>query len=270
MCPSTAGVPVPPPEIAEIHARSILTPQGRESILTSYDFSLNPYQGCGMGCSYCYVMSYPFAVDHPLEWGEWVRPKVNAPHLLAGSRRTVWGKRVFVSSATDPYQYIERDYRLTRRCLQVLLECNLSRLTIHTRSHLVLDDLDLLQSFGHRAEVGFSIPTDDDRVRKRLEPKAPTIGVRLKTMRTLRDAGIRVTAAVSPVFYCHPERFARALSGAADRAWVDRARYERKTDLKGNANALAFLDSARYRSMVQRLRWELQGVGLIGKAGAFG
>lgn len=260
---------MPPPEIDEIHARSILTPQGRESILTTYDFSLNPYQGCGMGCSYCYVMSYPFAADHPLAWGEWVRPKVNAPYLLAANRQAVWGKRVFMSSATDPYQYIEREYRLTRRCLKVLLECNLNRLTIHTRSHLVLDDVDLLRAFGDRVEVGFSIPTDDDRVRQRLEPKAPTVAKRLKTMRRLRDAGIRVTAAVSPVFYCHPGPFARLLSGVADRAWVDRARYEKRTDVKGNAKARAFLDSQRYKLMVRRLRRELQRVGLIGKHGAF-
>lgn len=258
-----------PLEIDEIHARSILTPQGRQSVLTTYDFSLNPYQGCGMGCSYCYVMSYPFAAEHALAWGDWVRPKVNAPHLLAAKRQALWGRRVFMSSATDPYQYIERDYRLTRRCLKVLLTCNLARLTVHTRSHLVLDDLNLLRAFGDRVEVGFSIPTDDDRVRRRLEPRAPTIGLRLKTMRALRSAGIRVTAAVSPVFYCHPARFADALLGAADRAWVDRARYERKTDLKGNAKALAFLDSPTHRRMVGQLRAELARVGLIGKTGAF-
>ena len=258
------------PEVDEMLARSILTPQGRESVLTRYDYSLNPYQGCGMGCSYCYVMSYPFAADHLLDWGEWVRPKVNAARLLAASRAAVWGRRIFMSSATDPYQYIERRYRLTRRCLDVLLECNLSRLTLHTRSHLILDDIELIRSFGDRAEVGFSIPTDDDRVRRRLEPRAPTIGLRLKTMRTLREAGIRVTAAVSPVFYCHPGRFAGMLAGAADRAWLDRARYEKQTDIKGNGRALAFLDSNRYRTMVRELRRELEGVGLIGKVGAFG
>jgi len=92
---------------------------------------------------------------------------MNAPFLLGKARQKVWGKRVFMSSATDPYQYVERKYRLTRRCLKVLLECNLKRLTVYTRSHLALDDLDLLKQFGERVEVGFSVPTDDDAERKR-------------------------------------------------------------------------------------------------------
>ena len=261
---------MPRTQVEEIHSRSILTPQGQESILTAYDYSLNPYQGCGMGCSYCYVMRYPFAADHVLGWGEWVRPKVNAPHLLSQARAEVWGKRIFLSSATDPYQYDERHYRLTRRCLAILLECNLERLTVHTRSHLILEDLDLLQAFGRRLEVGFSIPTDDERVRRRLEPKAPTIPVRLRTMGRLRQAGIRVTAAVSPVFYCNPVRFARALAKVADRAWVDEVRYERVTGLKRHEKAVAFVQSDRFRKMLVRLRAELQETGLIGRAGAFG
>ena len=252
-------------QIEEIGVRSVLTPQDGERAVSLYDFSLNPYQGCGMGCSYCYVIRYPFAEMAPAPWGEWVKPKMNAPFLLGKARQKVWGKRVFMSSATDPYQYVERQYRLTRRCLKVLLDCNLKRLTVHTRSHLVLDDLGLLKAFGERLEVGFSIPTDDDAERKRLEPKAPTIAGRLRTMRRLREAGIRVKAAVSPLLRCNPERFAGLLAEVVDRAWVDTVRYEDKTYLKESRKDVVFFRSRAYREMAEELEARLWMAGLIRK-----
>ena len=80
---------------------------------------------------------------------------MNAAFLLGKARAKVWGKRVFMSSVTDPYQYVERKNRLTRDCLKALLECNLARLTVHTHSQLILEYLDLLKSFGKRVQVGF-------------------------------------------------------------------------------------------------------------------
>jgi len=249
-------------QIEEIGVRSVLTPQDVESGLARYDFSLNPYQGCGMGCSYCYVIRYPFVEEHSAPWGEWARPKMNAPFLLGKARAKVWGKRIFMSSATDPYQYIEKKYRLTRSCLKVLLECNLKHLTVHTRSHLVLDDLDLLAQFGDRLEVGFSIPTDDDAVRKHLEPKAPTIDLRLATMRRLREARIAVRAAVAPVLRCNPVRFARLLADASDSVWIDTMRYEDKTYLRDMKEETAYFRSGAYRKTVRELEAELEAVGL--------
>ena len=251
-------------QIEEIGARSILTPQPDWSSLGGrYDFSLNPYQGCGMGCSYCYVIRYPFAEEHPLPWGDWVRPKLNAPFLIGKDRLKVWGKRVFMSSATDPYQYVERKYRLTRGCLKVLLECNLQRLTVHTRSQLVLDDLDLLKAFGDRLEVGFSVPTDDDAERKRLEPNAPTIDVRLKTIRRLRDAGIKVIVAVSPLLRCNPDRFAGLLAEVADRAWMDKVRYEARTYLRHRGEDRTFFLSRSYRELGREMEGRLRNLGLL-------
>jgi DNA repair photolyase len=188
---------------------------------------------------------------------------MNAPFLLGKARQKVWGRRVFMSSATDPYQYVERKYRLTRRCLKVLLECHLERLTVHTRSHLILDDLDLLKQFGDRLVVGFSIPTDDDAERQRLEPKAPTIEGRLRTMRRLREAGIKVRAAVAPLLRCNPERFAGLLAGAADRAWVDTVRYEGQTYLKDLREDVVFFRSRAYRDMVEELEGRLWMAGLM-------
>ena len=251
-------------QVEEAATRSILTPQDEVSTLyPSYDFSLNPYQGCGLGCAYCYVMSYPFAEAHPPAWGEWVRPKVNAACLLGKVRAKVWGKRVFMSSATNPYQYVERKYRLTRDCLKALLECNLASLTVHTRSQLILEDLDLLKSFGKRVQVGFSVPTDDDRVRQRLEPNAPTIGLRLKTMRRLRQAGIKVWASVAPVVYCCPERLAALLSEVAEFAWVGRMGWVDQTRFKEVGRAAQFFRSQTYEALMRELEDRFREVGLM-------
>lgn len=249
-------------QIDETSARSVLVTQKRFADGMT-EFTLNPYVGCGMGCSYCYVMKFPFAAEHPLPWGEWVQPKTNAPAVLHKARARVWGRRVFLGSATDPYQYIERRYRLTRQCLHILLECNLARLIVHTRSHLIMDDLALLQQFGPRLRVGFSIPTDDDRVRKKLEPRAPTIGVRLKTMQRLRAAGIRVHASVAPVLYCHPRRFAELLQEAADAVYCDTMAYTDRTTIYTMPRAKAYFRSQAYQQMVSELKEHLCQCGLI-------
>lgn len=88
-----------------------------------------------------------------MEWGKWVKVKVNAPELIRKERCKVFQSRIFFSSATDPYQYIELKYRLSRKCLQELLQYRPAKVTMHTRSHLILQDLDLLKRFGCRLSV---------------------------------------------------------------------------------------------------------------------
>ena len=261
---ASRGIAMAHIQIDEIGVRSVLVPQ-KQRDGSFMDYTLNPYVGCGMGCAYCYVMKFPFAAQHPLPWGAWVQPKMNAPFLLNKARAMIWGRRVFLGSATDPYQYIERRYRLTRQCLAILAECNLAWLIVHTRSHLILDDLDLLRQFGDRLRVGFSIPTDDDRVRKRLEPKAPTIAVRLKTMQRLRAAGIRVHASVAPVLYCHPRQFAALLREVADGVYCDTMAYVDKTALQALPRAPAYFRSQAYQELVAELQACLQEVGLLAK-----
>jgi len=133
---------------------------------------------------------------------------------------------------------------------------------VHTRSHLILDDLDLLTQFGKRLRVGFSVPTDDDRVRKKLEPKAPKIEVRLKAMRTLRQAGIEVTASLAPVLYCNPKRFADLLMEAADGVYFGKMDYLDKTQIQEIPKAKAYFKSVEYQALVNKLEQCLKDVGL--------
>jgi len=155
-------------------------------------------------------------------WGTWAVPKLNAPELLWGQRHRLHGQSVFLASATDPYQPLEREFRLTRACLEVLLQCPTTRVLVHTRSPLILQDLELLKAFGSRLTVGLSIPTDDDTVRQVVEPRSPPIPSRWAAMERLAAAGIEVNLAVCPLMPVHnPQAFARRAkdSGAAG-AWV--------------------------------------------------
>jgi DNA repair photolyase len=147
---------------------------------------------------------------------------LNAPELLWSQRHRLHEARVFMASATDPYQPLERQCRLSRRCLEVLLLCPTTEVIVHTRSPLVLQDLDLLRAFGDRLSVGLSIPTDDDTVRQVVEPHAPAIPSRWATAERLAAAGIAVTIGVAPILVVHDaQAFARrAKASGAAKAWV--------------------------------------------------
>jgi DNA repair photolyase len=208
-------------KVKEIEARSILTPQKVGALSTAYDFTINPYAGCAFGCSYCYVPKFPSSKEYEYtEWGSWVEAKINAPELIAKDRLKIFGSRIFFSSATDPYQYIEMQYRLTRRCLEELVRYQPSKLTMHTRSHLMLQDLELLKSFGSSLQVGVSITTDNDDIAREFEPGAPSIRRRLELIRKLREADIDVYVSCAPLLPCDPERMANLLNPYVNRAWV--------------------------------------------------
>lgn len=208
-------------------ARSILTPQKVGALRGQYSYTLNPYRGCAFGCTYCYAKG--FTHDPALEssWGGWVQAKLNAPELLCREAGRLAGARVFMSSATDPYQPAERKHRLSRACLRVMLSMlpGPELITIHTRSPYVLDDLDLLQALGERVQVAMSVTTDDDEIRRIFEPHAPSIPRRLETLRALGDAGIRTRASVAPVLPSDPHRLARLVGEVTGRAFVDAVRF---------------------------------------------
>jgi DNA repair photolyase len=239
--------------ISEVNASSILTPQRVGSLASRYDFTINPYAGCAFACSYCYVPKFPGS-HHFSEWGNWVQVKINAPELIRNERAQVFGSRIFFSSATDPYQYLELKYRLTRRCLQELLLYRPSQLTLHTRSHLMLQDLDLLKSFGDGLRVGVSITTDDDAIRKKFEPRAPSISRRLQLIEKLHEAGIRVYASIAPLLPCHPERFARLLGEMVDSVWVGEMNYpeiNRRPDLL--KEYASFFEQSNYQKAIDTI-----------------
>lgn len=212
-------------QVREIKSRSLLTAQVHGSLSGSYDYSLNPYSGCAFACTYCYVPKFPNGEHLPSDWGTWVNVKINSPELLRKERLKIFGSRIFFSSATDPYQYIELKYRLSRRCLEELRFYKPAKLTMHTRSHLILEDLELLKSFGESLKIGVSFTTNNEAVRKEFEPHAPSIKRRLELISKLKQSGIKVYASIAPLLPCDPEELVSMLKPLVDSLWIDEMRW---------------------------------------------
>jgi DNA repair photolyase len=212
---------------SDIESSSILTPLKKNNPM-NFDFSLNPYVGCAFGCSYCYVRRMQYGDDAGEKsdtWGDWVKVKRNAVALLQKSWRRLYGKKILIGSATDPYQPVERKLGLTRALLESLVMAYPERIHVLTRSPLAARDIDVMLRFGEAFSVGVSIPTDDDGVRKVFEPSAPSIPQRLEALSKLHDAGIRTNVNVAPVLPCDPKRLGGLIRGRARSWWVDEMRY---------------------------------------------
>lgn len=215
--------------IEEIQAKSILNPTG--GFLATYTHSLNVYQGCAFGkgsCPYCYVRAMPIQRFSGQSWGDWVKAKTNAAALLerelaATKRKGTFGSlRIFMSTATDPYQGAEAKLKLTRGVLEVFAGSgDFGLLVVQTRSPLVERDIDLLTQLGQRVAVSFTIETNRDEVRRQITPTSPSIARRLATLDKLTQAGVKTQAAISPVLPCDPEIFAELIAARASRVVVD-------------------------------------------------
>lgn len=206
--------------ISEIAVKSVVTAQNPSSSIP-FDFTINPYRGCLFGCAYCYASRFVYEDLHKQsDWGHWVEVKANAVDLLQRESGKLFDRAVFLSSATDPYQPIERRLGLTRALLEGLLFAFPRHLHIQTRSPMVVRDIDLFRKFGSSLTVGISLPTDSDVVRRAFEPRAPAIFRRLQAARQLKEAGIHVTASVAPLLPCTPDRLARLAAQCFDSGWV--------------------------------------------------
>lgn len=215
--------------LIEIQAKTILNPTG--GFLSTFTHSLNAYQGCAFGrggCPYCYVRAMPIQRFAGSAWGEWVRAKMNAAELLEKDlervrRQGSFGSlRIFMSTATDPYQGAEARLRLTRRLLEVFVASgDFGRLVVQTRSPLIERDLDLLARLGSRVIASITIETDRDEIRRQLTPTSPSIERRLATLERLTASGVETQAALSPLLPCDAERLAGLIASRASRAVVD-------------------------------------------------
>ena len=202
--------------VREITAKSVLSKS------QVYDYVVNPYVGCSHSCRYCYAAFMKRFTGHREKWGEFVDIKINAPELLAGEIRKKRPGRVWVSGVCDPYQAAEKKYRLTRRCLEVLLE-NQWPVTIQTKSSLVLRDIEILVQFND-VEVGFSVTTADEKIRKLFEPGASPIKERIHALDVLHARGIRTFAMIAPILP-NAEGLIERLPGKVDHILIDRLNY---------------------------------------------
>ena len=189
-------------EVTVEKPRTIITRNDSPDI--SFDRSINPYRGCEHGCVYCFARpTHAFQGLSPgLDFETKLFAKPNAAELLRKELSAPGYEPRFIAMGTntDPYQPIEKRYRITRSVLEVLDETD-HPVGIVTKSALVTRDIDLLAPMADRglAKVAISLTTLDPKLARRTEPRAASPAKRLATIRTLAAAGIPVTVLVAPV-----------------------------------------------------------------------
>jgi len=164
-----------------------------ESGLYGTDYSINPFTGCSHGCVYCYA---PFVLREKRNWGTFVDVKINAPEVLTKEIPRKKKKNILMSSVTDPYQNLEKKYKITRQILERLVNTKFV-VSVLTKSPLVLRDLDLFKKMN--CEVGLTITTLDENVAKVFEPGAPSPKERLEILSYLKISGIKTYIFFGPL-----------------------------------------------------------------------
>jgi DNA repair photolyase len=169
-----------------------------------FGWSLNPYMGCVHRCTFCYVRAFERRADRPSDerYGTSIRVKVNVVEVLRKElARPSWeGETVAVGAATDPYQPAEGRYRLTRGCIEAFAEAS-NPFSLITRGPMIVRDLDVLTEAARRAKVSitFSIPTLDEDVWRKTEPSTAHPRQRLRAVKELVEAGIKVGVGMAPI-----------------------------------------------------------------------
>lgn len=183
-------------------AKAVIT--RNESPDLHFDRSINPYRGCEHGCVYCFARpSHAYMGLSPgLDFESSLFAKPNAARLLERelSKKGYQARTIAIGTNTDPYQPIERQWRVTREILEVLEACD-HPVAIVTKSALVTRDADILSRMAAKGlvKVAMSVTTLDRQLARTMEPRAATPGLRLKAMRELSAAGIPVSVMVAPV-----------------------------------------------------------------------
>ncbi|UCG15333.1 MAG: radical SAM protein [Phycisphaerales bacterium] len=189
------------------------------------DYSFNCYVGCGHGCKYCYARFMQRFHPHAEEWGKFVDVKINAVEVLARQLRRLKPGQVFTCSACDGWQPVEQHYRLTRECCRLLLNAGF-RLSILTKSRLVLRDLDIFG--GHNVRLGVTITTPDESWARIWEPSASSVSDRVDVLRQAKKAGLETAIMFGPLLpkisdtdEALAELFALAADTDVGQVWTD-------------------------------------------------
>ena len=198
--------------VREINVKSVLNKQkyADDWFLSSY--SINPYSNCCFNCVYCYTRGSKYG-EHQVPG---LAVKINAPKVLVKqlknrARKKEYGFIAF-GSATDPYLPVEKDSKITRELLMIILRFRFP-MNLLTRSPLVLRDLDILKKIGEKAimpkelegkmdtgvVISFSFSTTDEELARIFEPGAPSPQKRLETMKKCKKQGFRVGAIFMPL-----------------------------------------------------------------------
>src|SRR5277367_3629753 len=199
------------PEYFLLPVKSILN--RCDSARVPFDWTINPYRGCEFGCLYCYARYTHEYME--LDGGEFERKifvKKDAGPLLAYDvshkysyeSESSGGEKpdhIAIGTATDPYQPAEREYGVTRACLEELVKREGLSISVITKSNQIVRDIDIFKKIAERSDLSLNITITTLRTRlaRLLEPRAPRPDLRLAAVRQLSDAGLRVGVSASPL-----------------------------------------------------------------------
>lgn len=199
------------PEYFLLPVKSILNKC--DSARVPFDWTINPYRGCEFGCVYCYARYTHEYME--LDGGEFERKifvKKDAGPLLAYdvARKYSYAsegsggekpEHIAIGTATDPYQPAEREYGVTRACLEELAKREGLSISVITKSNQIVRDIDIFKKIAERSELSLNITITTLRARlaRLLEPRAPRPDLRVAAVRQLREAGLRVGVSASPL-----------------------------------------------------------------------
>jgi DNA repair photolyase len=225
---STDDLPPLRTEVQEERPRRIITTNASPDI--SFDRSINPYRGCEHGCAYCFARpTHAYMGLSPgLDFETRLFAKPDAAKLLERelAKPGYQPKTIAIGTNTDPYQPIEKRYRIMREILEVL-EAAGHPVGIVTKSALVLRDIDILSRMAERSlcKVALSVTSLDRKLSRAMEPRAATPERRLSTLRALSEAGIPTTVMVAPVIPALNESEIERILDSAAAAGVREAGY---------------------------------------------
>lgn len=186
----------------EVFPKSIVNPVKSPDL--SMEYSLNAFQGCEHGCSYCFARPTHeyWGFSAGVDFERKIMVKKNAPELLEKflQKKNYVPRTIVMSGNTDPYQPVERQVEITRKLLQVFLDYR-HPVSIITKNALILRDLDILLKLREKnlINVNFSIPTINEDLRRVMEPRTSSVKNKLKALGILAHNDIPVNVMVAPV-----------------------------------------------------------------------
>src|SRR6201988_921023 len=197
-----------------------------------FTWTINPYRGCEFACKYCYARyTHEFMEMDGVDFEKKIYVKKDAAVVLARDIATKYlfavgsegaPEHICIGTATDPYQPAEREYGVTRACLEELARYEGLSVSITTKSNLIVRDIDVLEKIAARSRlwVDMAVTTLRPRVPRLLEPRAPRPDLLLSAIRKLRETGISVGAMASPLLPGITDREGEleAVAGAAKEA----------------------------------------------------
>ena len=209
-------------------ARTIITTNNSPDI--SFDQSINPYRGCEHGCVYCYARPSHCYLGHSagLDFESILYVKDKAPDLLERelAKPSYQPKVIALGANTDPYQPIERTWRITRRVLEVLARAK-HPVGIVTKSALITRDIDILSVMARDrlVKVALSVTTLDRTIARKMEPRASTPAKRIEALKQLSEAGIPTAVMAAPIIPAINDSEIEAILDAAKGAGAIEAGY---------------------------------------------